>query len=488
MPGVIVQTGTIPAAGVADRTPGSAYFVAGLTERGDPTQPVIVRSMAEYQRLLGNRVSYGALYDDLTVFFAEGGTRAHVARVVGPAATIGLLSLNDRGGTPQPTLRVTARSPGAWSANVTVQIVDSALTNQYKLQVFYSGVLAETLGPFPDPSTAASLINAQSAYLTATNLASTNAAPTNNPAVVGPVALSAGSDDRGSVTGSTYIAALALFAGRFGSGMVAVPGQDASIVGSGLIAHAAANNRIAILSPVAGATASAVTAVAASFRGAVGSSSAGFFWPWVQIPDGVGGTRTIPPDGFVAGVRSRTQVTDGPWQAPAGRWGLARYIVGLETLATDATGDQLNADSVNVIRPISGYRLYGWRSLSTDTVNFLLLTGRDVMNYISSEGKKALEDDVFATIDAGGQLFGRITAQMQALLEPIRRAGGLFQQVGPDGLTLIDPGYLVDLGPAVNTPQVLAANEVDVNVYVRVAPTGELVKLTVTKVAVGNQL
>lgn len=490
MPGVVVQTGTIPGPEQIDQAPGAAYFVPGLTERGDATQPVLIRSMSEYVQLLGNRVTYGSLFDDLSVFFGEGGVKAYVMRVVGPAAAAGSTTLKDSSVSPGiNTLQINAKNPGSWSANISVQIVASALANQYKVLVFYSGVQVEVWGPFPDIVTCVSVINAQSGYIAAVNLASTSPAPSNNPvAISNPVSLTSGTDDRAHVTGSTYIAALANFGQNLGSGMVAVPGQDSSIVGTGLIAHAAGNSRLAILSPVQGSSETSVIASAATFRGTPGSEFAGFFFPWVQIPDGAGGVRTIPPDGFVAGCHSSTQVTDGPYQSPAGKFGTAQYIVGLEMNLSDADGNTLDSEHVNVIRPIAGIRLYGWRSLSTDTVNYDLLNGRDTMNYVATVGKAALEQYVFGKVDAGGQFFGQIAATMRSILEPLRTRGGLYQQIGPDGLTLVDPGYLIDTGPSVNTLAVLGRNEVDVNVYIRVSPNAELLKLTVTKVAFGNPI
>jgi len=61
------------------------WFIAGLTERGPHNATVLLSSMTDYERVYGQRVSYGQLYDALEVFFKEGGKRAYVGRVVGPA-------------------------------------------------------------------------------------------------------------------------------------------------------------------------------------------------------------------------------------------------------------------------------------------------------------------------------------------------------------------------------------------------------------------
>jgi hypothetical protein len=444
--------------------------------------------MSDYGQIFGARTSYGTLFDDLTTFFNEGGTHATVARVVGASATSGNLSLHD--GAAINTIEFIATSPGAWSANVSVAIVASAITGQYLVQVFYGGVQVEQWGPFADVPTAVTRISASSLYVDAVNLNSTSTGATANPAVTAATALTAGADNRASITSTNYLAALNSIGPSYGSGYCAIPGQDASVVGSGLIAHAVANNRIAHLSPTQGMSSSTVTAAAATFRGATGSEYAGYFWPWVAIPDGSGGSRIIPPDGFVAGVRSRTvAAAGGPWQPPAGANGVARYVIGLDPasgVVTDAIGDSLNDNHVNVIRPRAGIRLYGWRSLSADTVNYELLTARAIFNQVVFAASQALEQYVFDTIDANGQLFSRMANTIRGVLAPYIAAGALYPGPAASNGQPSDPGYLLDTGSSVNTSGTLAANEAAIAVYLRPAPAAELIPVTVTKVAVGN--
>ena len=64
----------------------------------------------------------------------------------------------------------------------------------------------------------------------------------------------------------------------------------------------------------------------------------------------------------------------------------------------------------------------------------------------------------------------------------MRAAGGLYELLDAEGNRL-DPGYLVDAGPSVNTPATLANDEVRAQVAIRISPTAELITITVTKVA-----
>ena len=163
--GVVLSTSTIPGAGTSQRVAGSGYIVAGLTQRGNPTQPVKVRSMQQYVQLFGAEVTFGFLYNDLAQFFGEGGDYAWVCRTVGTAPVAGTVTLNDTAVTPLPTLKLTAGcpsidpisgsntgnvpDPGSWSATLTVQIVASVLAGNFDVVVAQSGAQVERWGPFP---------------------------------------------------------------------------------------------------------------------------------------------------------------------------------------------------------------------------------------------------------------------------------------------------------------------------------------------------
>jgi hypothetical protein len=497
--GVTVSTSTIPGPGTVDIAPGSGYFVVGQAHRGNPTKAVLVNSMTQYQQLFGDSVSYSFLWNDLSMFFGEGGTHAWVARVVGPSSVAGSITLNDNGASGGvPTLMLTAGAPnidpvsgtnqgvvadpGMWSTDLSVQPIASPLTGYFSIVIFYQGNQAEKWGPFNTVASAVAAINASSAYVLATNLVSTNTGVTANPLVLGsPTPLSAGTDDRTDVTYTMAAAKLPLFPPALGSGYVAIPGYDASLVGAALVAHATANGRLAHLSPVQGLSSTAVQSAAAAFRGTTGSQAAGYFWPWVTMP---GVAAPVPPDGFVSGRRSQTVATAGQWQAPAGNWGVAQFVTGLDPasgVVTDTIGDQLNDECVSVIRPKAGTRLYGWRSLSNDTLNFALLNQQDTLNFLAFALQEAMQDYVFAIIDSKGQLFAQMSNSALAVLQPLIEAGALY--AASDGS---DPGYLVDTGTDVNTITTLQANEACIVVYVRLSPSAELIPVNVVKVPVGT--
>lgn len=462
--------------------PSASYFVAGLANRGPSSDVVRVTSMAQFEANFGIRPSFGNLYDDVNTFFSEGGGEAYIARVVGPAATQGSLSspLVDRAGTPVATMQVTAKGPGAWSSDVTVSIIAGTVPNTFTLSILYLGVEVERFANLASPQDAVTK-TAGSAWVSVTDLASATTAPNNNPAVVGPVALTAGADDRSSVNAAALVTALGRFGPQFGDGCVAIPGGG-DATHAGLIAHATANNRLAICVSARGATATQLSTLAATYN----SEFAGLFGPWIQTRDAFGGTLVIPPDGYVAAVRARAHRDVGPWQAPAGERARSTVVVGVDQIFDATTANALEDAKVSPILPAPfGVRLYGWRSLSADTANWRLLTGVDTINRIVVSARAQLDKLLFSTIDSKGHLLAQIEGAMVGIVAPMADQGGLYAWIDadPNGGNPVqrDPGYSVTTDP---TREVASANMVVANIAVRVSPTGALIALTVTKVGV----
>lgn len=483
MPGVTITTGAVAGPSAPTIAPASTYFAVGLAERGATDAAVLCNSFAEFEAEFGTRQSYGALWDDLKTFFEEGGTRAYVARVVGPAATTGALSsalMDQHATTPVATLTVTARNQGAWSSRVSVQVFAGATDDTFRLKVFLDDVVVRDYTNLHTPAEAVSRTSADP-YVKLTDSGSATTAPLNNPAVLAsPVDLTAGADDRASVTATHYVAALARFDIGKGDGAVAIPGIGAS-VHAGLITHADENNRLALL--VAARTADVGTII--DTAAVLDAKRAGLFAPWIRVPDTFGGTRTISPEGYVAAARARAHNSSGPWQAAAGENSKARYVVAPDVVYTATQGNDFDAAKVNVIRTVAGYvRLYGWRSLAADEVNWGYLIGADTVNRVVTQAYQQLEPYLFGIIDARGHLLAKIEGTLIGIVQPMAAADGLFARFAEDGETLLDPGYRVNVSRELNTTESLALNQVLAELGIRVSPTAALVKLTVTKAAV----
>lgn len=490
--GVLVTTSTRSAPATTQRSAASTYFAVGQAERGITTKAIEITSLADYERLLGGRVTYGALYDDIRTFFEEGGARAFVSRVVGPAATLATKNLPDGAGTPINTVRLDALSAGAWGASISYEVQAGTISGTRKLVIYYSGAGSpgtETYDNLATPAAFASALT-KSAFVRGTDLGSATAAPNNLPVIAGVTSLTGGSDDRASITTTHYTTALGNFLQSYGAGAVSIPGQTSASVGAALTAHAAANRRLALTAVANSSSSSQAMAAMTTLRALTsGTEHVGLFWPNIVVPDGTGGTRTITPEGYVAACRSRAIEQEGPARAPAGEIAQARFVSGTEQDVSQTLAGTLTDGGVSPIRIIANrVRLYGWRSASSDEANYHLLTARDVLNYVAVAIEADFESLTWRTIDSSRRLFSDMTNRAKGILEPLRADGQLFEQVDPASGQQVDPGYRIDTGPAVNTVLTAQANIAKAAISVRPPGSAEQLLVDIAKVALSGSV
>jgi hypothetical protein len=124
---------------------------------------------------------------------------------------------------------------------------------------------------------------------------------------------------------------------------------------------------------------------AKSLRNTAGADSAGFVHPWVQIPDGAGGVRTISPEASPpASAPGRSSTPAASSTAPFGEAGKAQFVTGAEATLTSAEASTLADGAISPVRVmLGGVRLYDWRSLSADEANWKFLTYRDLVNDVA---------------------------------------------------------------------------------------------------------
>lgn len=480
-PGVVVSTAVRSGPTGTPRAASGQYFAVGITERGSVEKATKINSLGDFRRVYGERVTYGALYDDLAAFFEAGGTQAHVLRIVGAAAIKGTLTMMDGTAvTPLQTIKVDAQNPGAWSSRLTVQVeVGSDGANSRKVTLRLDGEVVEQ---YNNLLTVADIVNrfAASPYVRLSDLGSVSTAPANLPAVVAATPLSPGTDDRAAINAALITAKLPLFTVGLGDGAVAAPGYGASMH-SALLSHAKLHRRVAILAGPRGATAGDLAALGLGLGATSGAEYGGLFGPWVQVSDNAGGVRVISPEGFVAASRAKAHEQFGPWQPAAGEGSISPYIIGTDVELSNADGATLEAARVSPIRVVAGrLRLYGWRSLSSNETDYFSLTVADTLNRLVTECELRLEPFVFRTIDGRGQLLSQMAGILIGVLEPIRSAGGLYERVVAG--EVLDPGYSVDVSQAVNTVESLAKNEVRAAVAARLSPNAQTITLTIVKV------
>jgi hypothetical protein len=497
-PGITVTT-ALSSPPPIPNVPTATWFVTGLSQRGKAGKAISIQSMSDFNLKCGSRTNYASLYDALDLFFRDGGQQAYVSRVVGPAAVASFVILQDRASTPIDTIKVWANSVGAWGNQLTVQVVAGSLANTYQLVIGYNGATVETSPNLSSPQDAVNWAAALSNYVTITDLASTTAAPNNNPAVVSATPLTSGADDNAAITETHWTTALTVFAPDMGPGQVSAPGRTTDAAHQALLAHAATNNRTALLDAVDTATASTlITAATAAVTGGLDGSRGCLCAPWVTIP-GIQSTNGIPsparsvaPSALFAATIARSDIASGtnggigvPNQniAAAGAVnGASKYAIGVSQAYSDTDRGTLNAAGVNVIRQLAGVvQVYGFRTLSLDPQWYQLNWARLRMA-IQNDGQAiAASVAEFATIDAKGQLLGRLNGQLAGMLQAYWQVGALYGNSATDA-------FVVDTSSQVNTAATAAAGQVLATLSVRRSAMAEYTQISILNVPLTEQV
>lgn len=482
MPGVTITTAVRTGPTSATVRESSQAFFIGLAQRGPVDEAILVRSLAEFEETFGTYVTYAYLHPTVQTFFEEGGTQCYIVRVVGPGATTANLVLNEGGVGGSNVITLAANGPGDWAHDMDIQVVASGSLRNIKL--FYNDNLVYQTGNKASSSALVNAINNSaiaSKYMTATLLV--DELPEAGAALAfGAGDNTDGDDDIGDNTvDSTYTAytdVLDLFLDSYGTGAIVCP--ETHEINTQLIAHANAYNRVALLHLEEAAT--DPTGDAATLGAEDHSEHAAVFYPWVYIPTDVAGVnKLIPPTGFAAGKRALAHNQTGPHQPYAGLVSSARFVNGVEVDVNRTLGDSLDADYINAIRLIANsIRIYGARSLSTDTDNFRFITIQDTVNSVVFEANASMEDLVFSVIDGRGGLFASIEGRLTAICERMKAIGALYEAYDANG-KLLDPGYSVKCDTSINTTAQLAEGTIKAQLGVRVSSVGDKIEVTIIK-------
>lgn len=482
MPGVTITTAVRTGPTSATVRDSSQAFFVGLAQRGPVDEAVLVQSLAEFEETFGTYVTYAYLHPTVQTFFEEGGTQCYIARVVGPDATTATRVLNEGGVGGSDCITLTANGPGDWAHNMDIQVTASSSLRNIKL--FYNDDLVYQTG---NKATTTALVNAINNSAIASKYMSAVKLTDDLPQVESATAFGAGSntdgdDDRSAdevaTTFTAYVDALELFLDSYGTGAVVCP--ETHEINTDLIAHANSYSRVALLHLEEAATDAAGDA--ATLGAEDHSEHAAVFYPWVYVPTDVAGVnRLIPPTGFVAGKRALAHNQTGPHQPYAGLISSARFVNGVEVDVNRTLGDSLDADYVNAIRVIANtVRIYGARSLSTDTDNFRFITIQDTVNSVVVEANASMEDLVFSVVDGRGGLFASIEGRLTAICERMKSIGALYEAYDANG-KLIDPGYSVKCDTSINTTAQLAEGTIKAQLGVRVSSVGDKIEVTIIK-------
>lgn len=503
-PGSVVTTRSTPPPRVVPTDTGTA-FVTGTTDRGPANAPVLVQSLTDFINTFGLRQSYSVLYDWLETFFREGGAKAYIGRVVGPAAVVATKALNDAGAAT--SLTANAKGPGAFGNSITVQVQNpgaGGTAGSFSLLVTdpnypqANGTTASYSEQSPDFLTQQAAIAWANANSQLINLVL--GASANLPANAAAAPLATGADDRTNITDVQWRTAMGLFARDLGPGQIVQAGRTTQQAYSDTLTHAQANNRIAILdgqdSPsvttLKGLTQTIRTTAASSVNAKYGA----LFAPWVTIPGLTPGTsRTVPPSALVCGKISAKDSSGTTPNAPAaGNDGVSRIATGLSQPAYDSgsgqavTRDDMYTAGVNLIVQRYGvFEVFGWRTLVDPNgadQDWLNLGNSRLAMYIVAKALAIAENYVLDEIDGRGRTFKAFEGDIRGIMLDLYNRGSLYD--GGSGKP--EDAFSVDTGPTVNTAATIANRELHAAVSARMTQDAELVVIEIAKVPVTQSL
>jgi len=483
-PGVNVATrDTAPPSSIPTNV--GTGFMVGVTEYG-PTQPStddIVQNMDEFTRKYApserSFVAGITTNDSAEEFFAQGGGRLYVARVVGSAADAATIDLLDS--TAGVVLTVTARGVGAYGNNINVKVDTHTenpdiQTGHYRITLI-DGADSSVLDASPDLANTPDAIT----WGLGTTVDITAGVSTNLPAA-GTFDMAGGSDDTGGIADTNWQAAIDSFGAALGPGILFAPGATTNTIYNMLAEGAYRSGRVAFLDGADTATASTlITSVKTIVDSTLKRSRfSGLFVPWLIVPGLTSGTvRKVPPSAAVAGKFAANMAAGYSANQPAaGERGRLETVLDFTQTYSDNDLQSLNANGINVIRDIYGVsKVYGWRS-TADPVNdprWVALNNSILQREISAECAQVGERFIFRQIDGQGHLTSEFGAALAGeVLMPLFLDGSLYGGTPQEAFT-------VDVGSGVNTVQTISNNELHAVVSIKMAPFGEEIDIDIVK-------
>lgn len=170
-PGVYVEEVPSGIRPIAAASTSIAAFI-GVAEKGPLNKAVTIFNFTEYQNLYGGFLDNSYLSQAVFQFFNNGGTQCYILRVSGANTKTANIALNDRGTTPQPSLTISAISPGSWGNSLAIVVKDGTNNpgNEFNLWVYRQGEINplekfENLSMSPDAPNFMEKVTSSSKYI-----------------------------------------------------------------------------------------------------------------------------------------------------------------------------------------------------------------------------------------------------------------------------------------------------------------------------------
>ncbi len=200
------------------------------------------------------------------------------------------------------------------------------------------------------------------------------------------------------------------------------------------------------------------------------TSWAALYAPWLKINDAYNDRIIeVPPSGYVAAQMAYTDYISAPWDAPAGYRKGTLNVLSAQVVYTEGERNTLYPEGVNPIQVHRGQGVVIWgqrtlqkKASALDRVNVRRLL-------ITIEKALAISLRTFLFEPNNFLTRFRVEGIANEYLARIASMGG-FQ-------TEVDDGYLVICNEENNTPAVIDANELHVDVFVRPIRSAEFIRL-----------
>jgi len=393
-PGVYVEeipSGVRTITGVATSI---AAFV-GWAPKGPTDRAELVLSWSDFARTFGGFDTRSLLGHAVSQFFANGGQRAYIVRLVTSGANVATDNAVPSAVTLDTKLTVTASSPGLWGDDYAIVTKKRSAPDDKRFQLKVvnfkldpKGVPIETFENLSmDPNDARSVVHVLANESSRVTAAIVNNAtdppadtvPDQNGNVPDAGKLKGGADGKVLTPGDGTFAT-ALIPGNGTGGvflldridlfnLLCVPGLSTPATLSSLEGFCHDRRAFLIADCAQNDTFDTLKVATAPDGTMTGSNAinAALYFPWILAPNPLQENRPaeFPPCGYVAGLYARTDSSRGVWKAPAGTEASLTGVLGAKYVLTDAENGVLNPKAINCIRtlPVFGTVLWGARTL-----------------------------------------------------------------------------------------------------------------------------
>jgi hypothetical protein len=478
-----VTLGERPAARAAAPST-SAGFIAGFTERGPDDDYVFCISPTDAENKLGGRLAGDPeVYDALDAAFNEGASAVYVARVTGDNPVASSRDFPDGEEAPATSITFTAKNVGEYGDRIEVQTTTEG--GKTTVAVSFDEEVVEGSPAFETQDALVEWINANSSWVTAAKGGSEKLPKTQT------LALEGGEAKTGTADGGNLTEALNRLVKDLGPGQVAAPNFRAEEGHLALLAHCILNNRRALLDDESGATKDELVEHATPLQAAEGKGAryGALMAQWAIIPGLTSGTtRTVPYSGVQMGIIAASEAAgNNPNKPAAGRKrGKARWALGLVNTWTQEEIAELDDAGVTCAILAGGVpTTFGDRTLidqDEESRDWRSFAASRLVMAISELTRQVLQGFEFEQIDGKGYVFSELQGEISGrACMPFYKDNALYGE-------LPEEAFVVNTGPAVNTPQSIEQEEIKAQVAIRISPKGGLLKAEIVNVPISESL